>query len=67
VPADKTAEKRHYQSHSQTWFKTANGGRELAAKVFSLGAWHKLRQELLPFCNAVRKTVDLDEVADLIT
>jgi putative ATP-dependent endonuclease of the OLD family len=64
VPADKTAEKKQYQSHSRTWFKTANGGRELASKVFTLGVWHKLRQELLPFCNAVRKAVDLDEVAD---
>lgn len=67
VPADKTAEKKQYQSHSQTWFKTVNGGRELAAKVFTLGVWHNLKQQLLPFCNAARKAVDLDEVADLTT
>jgi len=67
VPGDKMAEKRHYQSHSQTWFKTVNGGRELAAKVFTLGVWDSLKGQLLPFCNAVRKTVDLGEVADLTT
>ena len=65
VPADKTDEKKHYQSHSQTWFKTVNGGRELAAKVFTLSIWDNLKPQLLPFCNAVRKAVDLDEVADL--
>lgn len=65
VPADKTDQKKQYQSHSQTWFKTVNGGRELAAKVFTLGIWDNLKPQLLPFCNAVRKAVDLDEVADL--
>jgi putative ATP-dependent endonuclease of OLD family len=65
VPDDKATEKKQYQSHSQTWFKTIDGGRELAAKVFALGAWPTLKQDLLPFCNAVRKAVDLDEIQDL--
>jgi hypothetical protein len=65
VPADKTDEKKHYHGHSQSWFKSVNGGRELAVKVFTLGIWDKLKPELLPFCNAVRKAVDLDEVVDL--
>lgn len=65
VPEGKTAEKKHYQSHGQTWFKTIDGGRELAAKVFTLGIWPTLKPELLPFCNAVRKAVDLDEIQDL--
>lgn len=65
VPVDKTNEKKHYQSHSQSWFKTVSGGRELAAKVFTLGIWENLKPQLLPFCNAVRKAVDLDEVTDL--
>ena len=67
VPADKTSEKRQFQSHGQTWFKTVNGGRELGAKVFTLGVWDNLKQQLLPFCNAARKAVGLDEVADLTT
>jgi putative ATP-dependent endonuclease of OLD family len=65
VPADKTSEKRHYQSHGQTWFKTIDGGRELAGKVFTLGLWPALKPQLLPFCNAVRKAVDLGELPDL--
>lgn len=65
VPHGKEAEKKHYQSHGQTWFKTIEGGRELAGKVFALGPWPALKSELLPFCNAVRKAVELDEVSDL--
>lgn len=65
VPQDKTGEKKHYQSHGQTWFKTMEGGRELAGKVFAFGLWPTLKPELLPFCNAVRKAVDLDEISDL--
>jgi putative ATP-dependent endonuclease of OLD family len=65
VPQDKTAEKKHYQSHGQTWFKTIEGGRELASKAFTLGLWPILKPELMPFCNAVRRAVDLDEIADL--
>jgi putative ATP-dependent endonuclease of OLD family len=65
VPDDKTAEKRQYQSHSQAWFKSADGGRELAAKIFTLGIWPTLKPQLMPFCNAVRKAVDLDEIPDL--
>ena len=33
VPEDKASEKKEYSKHAQTWFKTENGGRELAGKV----------------------------------
>lgn len=65
VPDDKVAEKKQYQSHSQTWFKSVDGGRELAAKIFGLGIWPTLKHQLMPFCNAIRKAVDLDEIPDL--
>jgi len=65
VPPDKAAEKRQYQSHGQTWFKTAEGGRELAGKVFALNLWPTLKPYVLPFCNAVRRAVELDEITDL--
>ncbi len=65
VPEGKTAEKKHFQSQGQTWFKTVEGGRELAAKVFALDLWPKLKPELMPFCNAVRKAVELAEIQDL--
>ena len=65
VPVSKEAEKNQYKSHAATWFKSADGGRELANKVFSLGAWPALRPQLLPFCNAVRRAVGLPDITDL--
>jgi hypothetical protein len=65
VPEDKVSEKKEFKGHAQIWFKTVGGGRELATKVFSLGVWPILKPQLIPFCNAVRKAVDLAEIADL--
>jgi putative ATP-dependent endonuclease of OLD family len=67
VPEDKTSEKKQYQAHAQTWFKSPQGGRELAGKVFSLGMWPTLQPQLMPFFNAVRKAVNLAEIPDLDT
>lgn len=53
------SEKKQYRAHAQDWFKTLDGGRELALKVFSLGLWPTLQPQLVPFCNAVRKAVGL--------
>jgi hypothetical protein len=64
VPEDKKDEKKVYLSHAQTWFKTAEGGRELAEKLFSLGAWPELRPQLMPFCNAVRQAFNLPDIQD---
>ena len=61
VPESKLAERKKYQSHGQTWFKSVEGGRELAGKVFSLGIWPTLQPQLMPFFNAVRKAVDLEK------
>jgi putative ATP-dependent endonuclease of OLD family len=65
VPAGREAEKNQYKSHAGIWFKSKDGGRELAGKVFSLGLWAGLKPQLLPFCNAIRKAVDLPEIPDL--
>ena len=69
VPQDKPTankqEKKKYSSHGQNWFKTEEGGRELARKMFSLGVWPALASHLMPFCNAIRKAVDLPEIENL--
>lgn len=59
------AEKKTYSKQSQDWFKTERGGRELAAKIFSLGVWPALKLQLLPFCNAVRAAAGLPSSEDL--
>jgi putative ATP-dependent endonuclease of OLD family len=65
VPAGKEDAKSEFKSHAGTWFKSVDGGRELAGKVFSLGIWSVLKPQLLPFCNAIRKAIDLQEIPDL--
>lgn len=59
------SEKKQYKAHSQDWFKTLDGGRELARKVFGLGLWPTLKTQLLPFCNSVLAVAGLAAVADL--
>jgi putative ATP-dependent endonuclease of OLD family len=66
VPADKQLERKQYQAHGQSWFKTITGGRELAEKVFTLGVWPTLKPQLMPFCNAVRRIVELEEIQELL-
>jgi hypothetical protein len=65
VPVGKEGERNEYKSHAGSWFKSFEGGKELAGKVFSLGIWPALKPTLLPFCNAVRKAIGLAEVLDL--
>lgn len=65
VPVGKEAEKKHFKGQTRNFFKTVEGGRELADKMFSLGLWPALKPQLMPFCNAVRKAVDLPETPDI--
>jgi len=65
VPIGKESEKNEYKAHAGRWFKSVDGGRELAGKLFSLALWPALKPQLLPFCNAVRAAIGLTEIADL--
>jgi putative ATP-dependent endonuclease of OLD family len=65
VPPGKEAQAKEYKKHCQRWFKTVEGGRELLTKVFAFGLWPRLKDELLPFVNAVCKAVGLAEMADI--
>ncbi len=65
VPTGKESDKNEYKAHAGRWFKSVDGGRELAGKLFSLALWPALKPQLLPFCNAVRTAIGLDEIADL--
>jgi putative ATP-dependent endonuclease of OLD family len=57
--------KKTYRKHCQCWFKSHEGGEELLEKVFALGVWPQLKNQLLPFVNAVRTTLSLPEIQDL--
>jgi putative ATP-dependent endonuclease of the OLD family len=58
-------DRNHLKSHAQTWFKSLEGGRELADKMFAFGLWPAFKDRLLPFCNAVLTAVGIDAVADI--
>jgi putative ATP-dependent endonuclease of OLD family len=69
VPDDKRdadkGEKKALKRHAERWFKSHEGGIELADKVFTLGLWPALEPLLLPFLNAVRGTLSLVPLTSL--
>lgn len=56
IKCDKTKAKI-WKSHATQWFKSVEGGNELAEKMFSLGVWPKIKPTLSPFINAILETL----------
>jgi putative ATP-dependent endonuclease of the OLD family len=48
------------RAHAENWFKSERGGRELANKLYSLKLAPALEGELLPFLNAICRSVGVD-------
>ncbi len=46
-----------WKKHAQQWFKSTDGGKELAQKMVALGAWAEVQPQLLPLVNAVLAAV----------
>jgi putative ATP-dependent endonuclease of OLD family len=65
VPADKEEERKPYKAHSQAWFKNAQGGEELATKLFAMGLWPTFKSKFVPFINAARGAVGLTPITDI--
>lgn len=69
IPAGKEnaekGERKALKKHSEVWFKSVEGGNELAAKVFDFDLWPQLKPQFLPFINAVRTAASLPEITDL--
>jgi len=59
-------EEKAWGKHGQVWFKTEEGGAELAKKAFDLSVWPQISGEILPLVNAVLKEIDLDPIIDLV-
>lgn len=62
-PEASKEDKKAWKKHGQRWFKSRAGGKELAEKMFAFGLWPSLADELLPFVNAVRRAVGLEDIA----
>jgi hypothetical protein len=65
VPAGKEEERKIYKNHAGTWFKSIEGGQEIAAKMFAMGLWPQFRPLLMPFLNAIRAAIALPVIEDL--
>lgn len=59
------SEKKALRKHAERWFKSEEGGRELAHKVFRFDLWPEIKKQVLPFLNAVRVAVSLPEISEL--
>jgi putative ATP-dependent endonuclease of OLD family len=57
--ADVTVTKA-FKGHPKVWFKSIEGGRELARKLHTLGIWPQVRNLLVPFLNAIREKSEKD-------
>ncbi len=59
------AQGKAWKKHSQQWFKSTDGGRELAQKMVALGAWAEIQPQLLPLINAVLVAVGRPALQEL--
>lgn len=59
------AQEKAWKKHSQQWFKSTDGGRELAQKMVALGAWAEIQPQLLPLINAVLVAVGRPALQEL--
>lgn len=58
-------QEKSWGNHGKRWFKSNEGGWELAMKMVALGAWPKVREELLPLINAFLKLAGLPEKVEI--
>lgn len=56
---------RIWKKHSQQWFKSIDGGQELAKKMIALGAWGDIHPKLLPLINSVLVAVGRPALKEL--
>jgi putative ATP-dependent endonuclease of the OLD family len=64
--ADKPT-KKSLKKHAAVWFKSLEGGQELARKVFEFNLWPQLAPKVMPLMNAIRGAVGLETIAELPT
>ena len=57
IPANTPeSQKKKFSGHGRKWFKSLQGGRELALKVFSCNAWENgIKEQLMPYVNCQSK------------
>lgn len=56
--------KKQWKAHAKTWFKSVEGGEELARKVLASSCWRTLKPQLDPFVDAIREKTMPRKAAD---
>ena len=57
---------KEYREHSRIWFKSIDGGKELAEKLITCGVWDAgMKDMLMPFIKAIFTAVGLTPIEDL--
>jgi putative ATP-dependent endonuclease of OLD family len=56
---------KEWKAHERCWFKSEEGGRELAGKMAEAGIWPKIQPKLLPFLNAILRNANQTELQQL--
>lgn len=59
-------QKKEWESHGRVWFKSVDGGEELACKAIRLGAWTTLKSQMMPLLNSMRNSCGLGDIPDLL-
>jgi putative ATP-dependent endonuclease of OLD family len=57
--------RKRFKGHARKWFKSEEGGRELAQKCSDLRLWSSIEPQLLPVVNAIREVVTLEPLAGI--
>lgn len=56
---------KEWKKHGRYWFKSEDGGRELAEKMIAFGAWPELAPNFMPLLNAIRGAFGQAPIEDL--
>jgi putative ATP-dependent endonuclease of OLD family len=60
-----TDDEKEWKSHGKSWFKSLEGGRELADRMIGLDAWPPLSATVLPLLNAILTIVGRGQITNL--
>jgi putative ATP-dependent endonuclease of OLD family len=61
---DDKAKSKTFKAHARQWFKSIEGGKELAEKMFEFGVWPSVSSKIQPFVGAIRMTLDMPPLSE---
>lgn len=62
----KDYEAKDWRRHGSKWFKSVEGGRELAERIISIGVWIDLQPKILPLINEILQSAGKEKIVNLL-